>query len=385
MQPYTVTGILPDGRTLRVQVDALDRDEAMTLSGFPAGRVASVRRAVLARAWHALRHPRPRRSDQALFLSSLSSLVVAGQSLTEGVQRLLTQIPSIRPDAHVLRSALTASAIAKALRFEPQVVMLTRAGEESGDLVNTLAAGAEHLIRDEELRAEMRKHLVPGFILLGLGGAYMIGVPLGFGWLLQDILSEPGLQLDINPATTLVLALHDLYVSKWFVLLAAGVLGYTFRARLWDRLRRLPGLRFVWEFQRLKRGILFLTAYQPLYHAGVSPAVALAVLRRQGRNADAPALDAIAKRIRRGHMLSASLQTDDWPRVLRSGLAGFESMTSEAQRRVLANTVKIMRTQEDVYARRVAASMYALGITLAVLALFLMFAGVILPLQTIHA
>lgn len=104
---FRVKGIDNEGKLVSRKIDADSETMAISLSGFSTARLESVKPDMFAAFLYEAQYPTPTLRDQALFLSSLSSLVISGQNIQEGVQRLLAINTQFKVDKAALDQAIT--------------------------------------------------------------------------------------------------------------------------------------------------------------------------------------------------------------------------------------------------------------------------------------
>ena len=166
-------------------------------------------------------------------------------------------------------------------------------------------------------------------------------------------------------------------------MVAALVVIIVIHKPLWKATRELPLLSVFYELQLLVRSLRFVMSYIPLYKAGIVANDALILLQRQEKGENAIVYDGMLIAIQQGLSLSQTIDTPYWSGILRAGFSGFEQLEETARPTVLENMVSVLRLQQGVYSRRVAATMKTIGMLITVVAILCIVFGFMLPMQSL--
>lgn len=205
------------------------RTRGTATRGIPAGALAAVTRA-------------------------LSTLIASGVSLEEALAYASAQSPALElrtAFASVRQDVRNGRSLAEAMRvqdgvFPPLFPALAATGEATGTLHEALARLAEHLERNDELKARIRAALLYPSLLgvaafFGVSVIMLVVVPR-----FAELLAQAGGALPLS--TQVLLTLSRIVTSGWPVFLALAVallLG-------WRKWSALPRNRLRWDSLRLK-------------------------------------------------------------------------------------------------------------------------------------
>lgn len=169
---------------------------------------------------------KPKPLEIAEFCTTLSHYVAGGVELqgaladaakSSGSSAMRTAIVDIR--RHLKGGYSLSEGMKMTGRFPDVVISMSKIGEESGNLASMLRDAAQHLERVEDIKGAAKRAMIyPIFTLLVVGGA-------GGFWMTAVVpkiveLFE-AMQVKLEPATLMLIAISDFFNAYWPVMLAA--------------------------------------------------------------------------------------------------------------------------------------------------------------------
>ncbi len=239
---------------------------------------------------------KPRPLEIAEFCTTLSHYVAGGielqgaladaaQSTNSSAMR--SAIIDIR--RHLKGGYSLSEGMKKTGRFPEVVISMSRIGEESGNLATMLRDAAEHIERVEEIKGAAKRAMIyPTFTLLvvvAAGGFWMSAVVPKIVELFE------AMQVELEPATLMLIAISDFFNAYWPVMLAVlvAIPVAWFLARRNERFR-IASDNMLWRLPvvgRIVRGSQMAFYYQYLslmYGAGVVITNALDTMQKTVSN-----------------------------------------------------------------------------------------------------
>lgn len=327
---------------------------------------------------------RPPRQEQVALLAALASLAVSGQPMASEIPKLVGKQRSLKRYLPRIRRSMTVSQILKMMHFDGHAVMLAQAGERAGKLGESLRRAVRETLAIEKLRGEMKKKVIPGLILLGVGLVSFLGMPLVVSAPLRAVKDQPSLKMPTGFWSDMVLGVDAFVRGYWWVLPLVAAILYAVRSVIWKAIKDVPPFTALRDYLVLRRSILFVAVLRPLYESGVPVREAVEQIRSGAGRADAAAYDAVLARLRAGRNLSEALDSPDWAPQLRDGMRGFEKATPEMRQEILATVGELMDLAMAMTAGRLATMMYLLGAMMALMSIAMTALGVMLPMQNIR-
>jgi type IV pilus assembly protein PilC len=239
---------------------------------------------------------KPKPLEIAEFCTTLSHYVAGGIELqgaladaakTAGTSAMRSAIIDIR--RHLKGGFSLSAGMRMTGRFPDVVISMARIGEESGNLARMLRDAAQHLERVEEIKGAARGAMIyPTFTLLvvgAAGGFWMTAVVPKIVQLFE------AMQVELEPATLMLIAMSDFF-SAWWPLLLATVVAVPvcwMLARRNERFR-IASDNVLWRLPvvgRIVQGSQMAFYYQYLslmYGAGVVITNALATMQKTVSN-----------------------------------------------------------------------------------------------------
>jgi general secretion pathway protein F len=227
MPDFAYRVVTSAGRTLRGVEEAAS---ASALEGAPAARgLYPIEMAVAAGRRTARRRFRSRRADAADSIRYLATLVGANFPLDRAlgtVARVTARADVAEALGTVRERVRSGAALAEALGEQPGIfprlaVGMTRAGERGGHLAEALGRLADHLEREEGLRAQLLSAMLYPLVMLLVGGAAVAVLVLYVLPRFVTLLDDAGVAL---PRSTALLLKTGAFLGEWWpVLLLAGI------------------------------------------------------------------------------------------------------------------------------------------------------------------
>ncbi len=384
MPTFVVKYIDNDGSTLSASYEADSVSSLKEIIDISENRILSIKESKFGFFIKTLFNPPPKPLIQASFLASLSANVMSGQAASLAIKKLAVQSKLKFTDKTEL-STMTTSESLKAMRFSPEIVVMAKVGEKSGNIGESLQSSAEHLIEAEELKEEMGKGIISALMYAGASIVALIVVPLIFGGVLNEFLTKTDVKIQTNLMTDLLLGLHSLYTDYVVILVSLIVLLIVFRKKIWKKIQYYPVFRLVRDLLLLKRSIIFLKSYTYLLKAGVTSFECINIMLRQAHGYNVIVYNRMLSTMKSGKSLSVAIDTPDWPESVRNTLHGFELSGDDVRFLTLNNLVKVLLIEQKVLSRKIAFVSSNIGRLMILFVLMLIALGALLPLQSLRS
>lgn len=383
---YLIKGYDATGNVVKRSIEASSPDEARLISGIAPTRITSIKEDAVGGLWAKLSNPRPKGEVQAVFMSSLGAILLSGQSLQKGIDKLLDRYKTkFRFDPEKARQHAKTSDLLETLNFDPVAVTLVQVGEQTGTVSEALSKASSNIIYQIKLKEELGKELVMAWVYMAIGATLLSIIIFGFGPVLKEIDSEPGLRLPKGTATSFILSSHTFAQHYWLGVMALFAAIYSQRGLIWRNIRALPVLNWFWSVQKLRNALFFVSGFETLFHAGITEDKAFKLLRSGASAHSKTVFDNAIAALNEGNRLSRVIDNEDWPDAMREGLSGFESAPLDTKKKILGNLTDVLLLQQKFTSKKVAKLAFIFGMGMAVLAILLMVFGAVFPLQQIQA
>ncbi len=385
---FIATIIADDGASVLQTVEATSKESAISKLGCSPERIVKLRKKAAFDFFNlsVKKKKGPNKETQIIFLQILSGLLRSGRSSQDAVRRLLGSMKNrIKVTKGELNGKYEVSEILQTLGFESSAVIMAQIGEDTSTLPEMLSSASQNIMNYLKIREDMWKGIRTGGIYLALGILIFIGLPFFVAPEISKLLAKQQLNISINTFTNLLLILNDIYRQLWWlILLVIGAL-VLFRKSVWISIRGLPFFRSIHDFQRNMIGLTFLTAYKPLYEAGINTDRALRLIRENANTALRLILDDMIKEISLGADISDVLNTEHWPLAIRDGFIGFAGLEADQRLLVVDQQIETLSLDLKVVGRQIGASFNLIGTVLIVLSIASAAIGFYLPLMTMAA
>lgn len=365
----------------RRTVEADNAEQARARLGVRPSRVAALRPDIFGAVRNALAKVRINAYDQATLISSLSAAALSGQASERVFTRMMQSKRGLR---HRISEVLAHDKISdrlKALNFDRQVVLMTQAGEQSGDLGQAMRAAARNIIYRKKIIGGLKSAMALPGITVGAAVLALVILPMFFVPLLEEF-RKSGIAMEQNVATTITVIISTLVRDFWFLGIAALIAVYVARRALWARFRHVGPFQTIDDYTKCLRALSFMAVFQPLYSRGVPIEAILNHQARGGTRGQRAVYQRLLDASVKGHAFSESLSERDWPETMISGLNGFEASAPDAKDMMLVNVVDLMTDRVDVVSGRITRIAQLAGIALGGATFMMLAFGVYYPLFT---
>lgn len=175
---------------------------------------------------------KPKTKDMSMFCEQFSSLIKAGVSLVDALTLLSAQMAGKKANQMLLNSVETtisavnageslSSGMAKGEAFNPTLVNLVKAGEESGSLETSLDRMATQYKKDAEMEAAIKKAMRYPIIVLTAAIIVVIVLLVYVVPSFMNMFKDIGMEM---PAITVaVVNLSNWFIANWYIVLIAVV------------------------------------------------------------------------------------------------------------------------------------------------------------------
>jgi type II secretory pathway component PulF len=367
-----------------MNVEAEDRDQAMVTAGVPRSTIQQVSIDHLGGIKAQLTEKRLPLIDQALALSALASKLSSGKTIGKAVLESV-DVKRLGLSQQHLDSCQSPREYLARLRFDDTAVLLAEAGDKSGQLSESLEKASDAIIERLNAAKEFGKTLKQGIMYSCLGLLFMVGIPLFAGGQLRDFVEVHRIPLLMNEFSHLILFLRGLYTDYALIFLGAAVGGFVFREQLWERARRLPGLRFINERMKVKRALDFVTSYQLLQSSGFPTLLSFKFLLQRSKGRTHRLYEEALRRLEEGRDLADIFNTDEWPPLLNQNLQGFDGQSPEGREKVLENLGKALKTYYIQYSEKISSTASLIGFSMMMLTIIMFAVGFYLPIINISS
>lgn len=385
---FIATIIADDGVPVVKTVEATSKESAISKLACSPERIVSLRKKAAFDFLNlsAKKKKGPNKEAQIIFLQILSGLLRSGRSSQDAVRRLLGSMKNrIKVAKGELNGKYEVSEILQALGFDSSAIIMAQIGEDTSTLPDMLSRASQNIMNYLKIREDMWGGVRTGGIYLSLGILIFIGLPLFVAPEISKLLAKQQIHIATNTFTDILLILNDIYHKLWWlIILVIGAI-VLFRKTVWVSLRGLPFFRSIHDFQRNMRGLTFLTAYKPLYEAGINTDRALRLIRENASSGLGLILDDMIKEISLGADISDVLNTEHWPLAIRDGFIGFAGLEADQRLLVVDQQIETLSLDLKVVGRQIGSSFNLIGTVLIVLSIASAAIGFYLPLMSMSA
>ncbi|WP_409287019.1 secretion protein [Pseudomonas guariconensis] len=364
-------------------IRADSREQAISLSGRARHHIKDVKVDYLGGVKSAFEKSLPI-FEQVVVLAALGSKIGAGQTMPRAVKDSVNhERVGVRPED--LEQCETAAQYLTLLRFDPTAVLIVEAGEAAGALADSLFRASESLKERLDAEKEYGKALLIGLIYTAMGIGFMVGIPLWGGATMNDLIHNQKLDLRLNVFSDVVLSLHALYTSYYWVI--AAVLGavYFYREKCWQQVRFLPALTLLNERSKVKRGLEFVTAYRILRRSGFNNPQSFSFLANQSKGLNLELYREGLDMLEKGRELSEVFDNREWPDILHQNLKGFEQQDPEGRAKILDTLYEALKAYFLIYSQRISRVASTVGYVMMGTAIISLVLGLYMPITTFNA
>lgn len=371
------------GSQKKLRVEAENADQACRAAGFHPSSVLSVDRDTLADVFSSFTSPAPSLNIQQMVLSNLSAMVEAGASGEQAIKALLTKVTYLKYDPESLVNCQTAPEFLRALRFDKMVVLLARAGQDSGDLAGALYRAAQYVEDQIKIKEESGKGITGGLIKIGMGLSAAIILPLVMGPQIENFMGMKGMTMRPNIFTDILLAIMRFEHNYWWLVPIVFAIGFVARKQLFNAIKTYPFFSLWVQLAAIKRGIAFISTYAVMIQAKIPTDKAIAMMASEASIGEKVIYDELLKNIREGSLLADALEPELWPESLRSGMSSFDRINEDQRHKVLLSLSNNLRLEQRALMRAFERIAGVVGMGTLIMAILIGVIGFYLPIITL--
>ncbi len=378
---YLIQYLDEEGRKRRVEVEGVDDVEAIKNSRIDENQILKTSKSITIGS-----RDLPL-GIQELILSQVRALVYSGQTVNSGIEHMLSRIGTLKKKKKEIQFLLASNAVVseilQAMGVSKASVALVRAGESSGQLKEALDSALQHAQAEKAIKEQVSSPFTQGLVIILLALGMVMGLPNMIGPALGTLI-DAGLDLDTNIFTDILLFIFHYNSQIWWGLLGLVVFVAIFRKLIWLVAQDLPGFRLMKDFFILKRSVLLLMVFKPLFASGISLNKSLEIVKGSMNSAsDIKAINNVVLMMESGASLSIAIHNhNDWSPMFYNSFASFEQATFEAQMQLIESvTVALLGELKNISAK-IALAAGILGKVLGFFALMMMIIGYYFPSLT---
>lgn len=364
-------------------IEADTTEEATVKSGVPGSRLLHVRADQFGALKSSMTGPRVSQIEQITILGSLAAQVASGQPSGETLMRKISRLPKLEQYREALSRMTTTSDRLKMLRFDLNAVLLVKIGEESGNHADALDNAKNYLKRMREMTNLIRGPMIMNGVLMTLATIMFTAVPLLGDYIMHEAQSS-GMPLKGNIATRFLLMNAAIMKTGWPYLIALVVGLIMFRRQLWPTLKTFPLVRMIEEIIRTMRAMRFVSAYSPLFRAGVVSDAAINHILRASGSGDRVVYKDMLDHIRRGGSFSRSFKPEYWPADFIDLMEAFDGSSNESKRDLLTLARDLMDESLRTAFEKFSGGVKVFAMVFMMLAILSLIYGIFVPVTTIR-
>ena len=266
----------------------------------------------------------------------------------------------------------------EALRFEPIVITIIRAGEKSGDIAVVLKQAISNLQKQIEMYRAARKGVAGGLLLFIASLAILLGVSAGTAGAL-DSLIEAGIIEQHNFAGLLLKGLGNYARNHlWSLfLIAAFIAGAV--VRYGDSIKHLWPISAFYSYLNVLRSIRLVSVWLILERAGLSiehdeHLLATAIGEKHALR--------ISEQRKKGETFSDLLNCQYFSATLAECCVGISSLGVSNRIHLLEQIAQLLDMERAQLASTISRTFYIVGMVIALTAIVLILSGVLLPIYS---
>jgi type II secretory pathway component PulF len=381
MAHYLITFVNDEGKKQRVQVEAKTEDKAVRYAKINPSQIDKVSKsAVIGSQDLPL-------ETQELVVSQIRALVFSGQTINVGINYMLDKIKAIRKHKILIELQLnqgaTISDLLTAMGVSKTSVALVRAGESSGRITEALDSALSHIKSEKAIKSEVSSPFTEGLFIVLLSIGMLMGLP-GLIAPAMETMAGAGLDLETNFLTDMLIFINNYNAEIWYALLGTIVAFVVFNKILWGLLKNVPGFRLIRDFFILKRSVLTLMVFKPLFASGITLTKALDIIRdSMSGSANVKAINKVVEKLNAGSNFSQAINNkDDWAPLFFNSFSSFEQATYQAQLGLIDSVTEALLGELKGVSKKIAMAAGLLGKFLGFLALMMMILGYYFPSLT---
>ena len=362
------------GNLQNIIVSGLNLKRALAANGYDLSRIV--------RAERCLNYDRlvvkVSQEAQMVFLMKLLPYYISGVP-DQSAQLFKTYVPIQRMSKRyptALDVNLSLSERLEVLRFNPIVVAIIRAGEQSGEIASVLKQATSNLQKEIEMNKKARKGIAGGLLLSVASTIILLGVSAGTSGALESVI-EAGIIEQRNFAGLILEALGD-YARNYLwslLLIVAFAAGAVFRYG--NYLRGLWPISMFNTYLNVLRSIRLVSVWLILERAGLS-------IEHDEQLLATAIGTSLASRIsgqrKKGETFSDLLSSRDFSVTLEECCAGISALGSSDKIHLLEQIEQLLYTERSQFAATISRTFYIIGMLIAFAAIALILFGILFPI-----
>lgn len=379
---YKISAINNQGKLINEVVEANNEEEAKIISSFDDSRVLKVKK--ISNLFSDMFKHKPKADDQVILLSAISATAESGQNVRKSTLEIIESDKRAFgvKDMGEFDDKYTLSEIIKHLNFDISVVALVEAGERTSKLGEMLRIASDTLKKSEQIKRDSMKAAKQGIIIFGIACVVLLFVPLVLGELVKEIVYGGTIRITTNVFTDIIMSLNYFYNN--FYLLIFFVIGgiFAFRGPIWKIIRHFFPFNKLWNIKKTSRGVSFLTTYRPLLLSGINSLTSVGIMKKNSKGEDSEIYEDVSRSLISGRSISEAIDNENFPSLMRTGLKGFEKIKPDLQIKILESLIDSLVNINEVQSKRAGSALKFFSMGIVSLIIIALFAGIILPLQT---
>lgn len=383
MAYFVIKHVGPDGTFQAKPIEALTREEAISRSGLQVRNIQSVEVHHLGALRAALTEKRLPQTEQVLSLITIASKLEAGKTPGKAIMEAV-DLSKLGLSPADLSGCERPSDYLKLMRFDETAILLAEAGDKAGNLSDSLKRAASVLRDRVKTKKEFAKPMKTAAINFVVGVTAGIGFPIFGGSMMREFIYKQKLPITPTVLSDLLMWLEAFYSTYWPLLIVFFVGVMIFRQKLWALCRRWPILRLFDDRLRCKRGLEFIQAYQLLTLSGFTTTQVLRFMIDRSRGRERQLYEEALVRNNEGRELGVVLETDEFPKIIRQNLKGFEQQTIDGRKRILLNLSEALSEMFMNYSENIATSVSRLAMLVLIGSILLFALGFYVPMMTMR-
>lgn len=378
---YLIQYIDSEGSRERIEIEGDSEDEAISFAKINEDQVEKISKSVKIGSQDLPLE------IQELILSQIRALVFSGQTIGVGIEHMLNRISKLKPKIKVIKlqleSGATVSEILRVMGISKAGVALVRSGETSGRLSEALDSALSHVKAEKAIKSEVSSPFTEGITIVLIAVGMLMGLP-GMIAPAMASMQKAGLNLETNFLTDMLIFINENNSEIWYAMLGIVVFSVIFKKTLWRLLQNVPGFRVIKDYFIIKRSVLMLMVFKPLFSSGISLSKALDIIKTSMSSpADNKAIKQVVDSMEHGASFSSAIHNEEnWAPMFFNSFASFEQATFDAQMGLIESVTEALLGELKGVSKKIALTAGITGKFLGFLALMMMIGGYYFPSLT---
>ena len=264
----------------------------------------------------------------------------------------------------------------EALRFNPIVVAVIRAGEQSGEIAVVIKQAISNLQKEIEMNKKARKGIIGGLLLLVASVAILLGVSAGTSDALDSVI-EAGIIKQRNFAGLILSVLGDYVHDYLWSLPLIAILATGAMFRYGDYLRQLWPVSIFNTYLKTLRSIRLVSVWLVLERAGLN-------IEHDEQLLATAIGTSLATRIslqrKTGETFGDLLSSRYFSPSLEECCAGISALGVSDKIHLLEQIAQMLDVERTQLATVISRSFYIIGMIVAMASITLILSGILLPI-----